>query len=110
MLFLVGIPLFYVELLLGQSLRKGPIGAWMKLVPNLAGVGMASIAVIIYICIYYNVIIGWVLFYFVNSFHEPLPWAKCFGHEVHGNNLTAVMSKSSVNNVTLAKCWDKPTE
>ena len=110
MLVLLGVPLFYLELLLGQSTQKGPIAAWMKLVPNLGGLGIAAVFVIIYIGIYYNVIIGWVLFYLVNSFHEPLPWAQCFGYEVSENNLTVVLNTSGVSNITLTQCWEESTK
>ena len=27
--------------------------------------------------IYYNTIIAWVMWYFFNSFQEPLPWSQC---------------------------------
>lgn len=27
--------------------------------------------------LYYNTIIAWVMWYFFNSFQEPLPWSSC---------------------------------
>lgn len=27
--------------------------------------------------LYYNTIIAWVMWYFFNSFQEPLPWSTC---------------------------------
>ena len=27
--------------------------------------------------LYYNTIIAWVMWYFFNSFQEPLPWSQC---------------------------------
>lgn len=27
--------------------------------------------------LYYNTIIAWVMWYFFNSFQEPLPWSEC---------------------------------
>lgn len=112
MLFLVGIPLFYLELLLGQSTRKGPVGAWFKLIPNLWGIGLAAVVVIVYICLYYNVIIGWVIFYFVNSFHSPLPWAQCFGFGVPGNaNESAELLAMNLSDpVALETCWNASTQ
>ena len=29
------------------------------------------------VCVYYNVIIAWTLYYFVMSFSLELPWSKC---------------------------------
>lgn len=88
MLFIVGIPLFYLETLVGQSLQKGPILAWHKICPNLWGIGLGGIIVTVYICLYYNVIISWVILYFFRSFQDPLPWAKCCNHVVDLSNDT----------------------
>lgn len=30
-----------------------------------------------FVGLYYNVIIGWSIFYFFQSFQYPLPWAEC---------------------------------
>lgn len=30
-----------------------------------------------FVGLYYNVIIGWSIFYFFQSFQNPLPWAEC---------------------------------
>lgn len=27
--------------------------------------------------LYYNTIIAWVMWYFFNSFQDPLPWSQC---------------------------------
>lgn len=29
------------------------------------------------VSLYYNTIIAWVMWYFFNSFQEPLPWSTC---------------------------------
>ena len=43
----------------------------------LLGIGYASIAVLLWISIYYNVILAWVLFYLFHSFQSKLPWSHC---------------------------------
>ena len=85
MLFAIGIPLFYLELSLGQSLKLGPIKLWQKATPALGGIGYAMTAVSVYITLYYNVIVAWCIFYLVNSFTASLPWGLCFGHHLTGN-------------------------
>ena len=77
MLIFEGIPIFYLELSLGQRMRQGSISVWSTVSPYLGGVGIASTVICILVGSYYNVVISWVLFYFFNSFKSPLPWADC---------------------------------
>ncbi|XP_068094411.1 sodium-dependent neutral amino acid transporter B(0)AT3-like [Hyperolius riggenbachi] len=76
-LVLQGIPLFHLELAVGQRLRRGSIGAWNTVSPYLGGIGIASLLVSFLVGIYYNTIIAWILWYFFNSFQNPLPWSFC---------------------------------
>lgn len=39
--------------------------------------GIASMCVSLLVSLYYNTIIAWVLWYFFNSFQDPLPWSQC---------------------------------
>ncbi|XP_055004203.1 sodium- and chloride-dependent GABA transporter ine [Boleophthalmus pectinirostris] len=77
MLLVLGIPLLYMELTVGQYTRRGPVHALAKVCPLLKGVGMASVAISFIMCTYYNVVITWALYYLFNSFQQPLPWASC---------------------------------
>ncbi|KAF7692145.1 sodium- and chloride-dependent transporter XTRP3-like [Silurus meridionalis] len=77
MLFLEGIPLFYLELAVGQKMRLGSIGAFTSISPYLGGVGFASVITSIYLCLYYNVINAWSFWYLFHSFQSVLPWAQC---------------------------------
>uniref|UniRef100_H2UHZ2 Transporter n=1 Tax=Takifugu rubripes TaxID=31033 RepID=H2UHZ2_TAKRU len=72
-----GLPLLYLELAIGQRLRKGSIGVWTSISPLLGGVGMASMIVSFCVSLFYNTIIAWVLWYFFHSFQDPLPWSQC---------------------------------
>lgn len=42
LLVIVGVPLFFMELAAGQSIRQGSIGVWKHISPNLAGIGYSS--------------------------------------------------------------------
>ncbi|XP_030591514.1 sodium-dependent neutral amino acid transporter B(0)AT2 isoform X2 [Archocentrus centrarchus] len=77
LLLVVGVPLFFMELAAGQSIRQGSIGVWKHISPKLGGIGYSSCMVCFYMALYYNVIIAWSLFYMGNSFRYPLPWEQC---------------------------------
>ncbi|XP_014056733.1 sodium- and chloride-dependent transporter XTRP3A isoform X2 [Salmo salar] len=77
MLVLLGVPLFYMELAIGQKMRLGSIGAWRAISPYLGGVGLASVVTSMYLCLYYNVINAWSFWYIFHSFQSVLPWAEC---------------------------------
>lgn len=77
LLLLIGIPLFFLELAVGQRIRRGSIGVWNYVYPQLGGIGVSSLMVCGFVGLYYNVIIGWSIFYFFQSFQFPLPWAEC---------------------------------
>ncbi|XP_028739351.1 sodium-dependent neutral amino acid transporter B(0)AT2 [Peromyscus leucopus] len=77
LLLVIGIPLFFLELSVGQRIRRGSIGVWNYISPKLGGIGFASCVVCYFVALYYNVIIGWTLFYFSQSFQQPLPWDQC---------------------------------
>lgn len=77
MLAIEGIPIFYLELAIGQRLRKGAIGVWTQVSPYLAGIGISSAVVSFNVALYYNTIIAWCLFYFVQGCQSELPWSDC---------------------------------
>ncbi|XP_050695568.1 sodium-dependent neutral amino acid transporter B(0)AT3-like isoform X2 [Eriocheir sinensis] len=77
MLAVEGIPVFYLELAVGQRLRKGAIGVWNQVSPYCGGIGVASAFVSFNVALYYNTIIAWCLYYLAGSFRSPLPWTEC---------------------------------
>ncbi|KAJ1519453.1 hypothetical protein ONE63_004743 [Megalurothrips usitatus] len=77
MLVLEGIPLFLIELGIGQKMRLGSMGVWNNIHPWLGGIGLSSCVVTFFVALYYNVIITWVFFYLFNSLRSPLPWSEC---------------------------------
>ncbi|KAJ6645983.1 Sodium-dependent serotonin transporter, partial [Pseudolycoriella hygida] len=77
MLLLGGLPLFYMELALGQYHRCGCLTIWKKICPALKGVGYAICLIDIYMGMYYNTIIGWAVYYLYASFSYELPWTSC---------------------------------
>ncbi|XP_076005850.1 sodium-dependent neutral amino acid transporter B(0)AT3-like [Genypterus blacodes] len=72
-----GLPLLYLEMAIGQRLRMGNIGVWNSISPFLGGVGIGSFIINFLVTLYYSVLMAWILWYFFNSFQDPLPWSQC---------------------------------
>lgn len=45
LLLIIGIPLFFLELAVGQKVRRGSIGVWNYVCPSLGGIGVSSLMV-----------------------------------------------------------------
>ncbi|KAK2174758.1 hypothetical protein NP493_778g03001 [Ridgeia piscesae] len=76
MLCFAGMPLFFMELSLGQFSSNGPLTCW-GFAPLFKGLGVAQLIISAIVSIYYNMIIAWSLYYFFASFTSSLPWADC---------------------------------
>uniref|UniRef100_A0A8C1GSY9 Transporter n=1 Tax=Cyprinus carpio TaxID=7962 RepID=A0A8C1GSY9_CYPCA len=76
MLGLAGIPIFLLEVSLGQFASQGPVSVW-KAIPALQGCGIAMLIISVLIAIYYNIIMCWTLYYLFASLKGTLPWATC---------------------------------
>ncbi|XP_021536762.1 LOW QUALITY PROTEIN: orphan sodium- and chloride-dependent neurotransmitter transporter NTT5 [Neomonachus schauinslandi] len=76
-LFLVGVPLLFLEMAAGQRMCQGSIGVWKVISPWIGGVGYTSFMVCFITSLYLNVVNAWTLFYLGQSFHFPVPWEKC---------------------------------
>ncbi|XP_050067061.1 sodium-dependent serotonin transporter [Anopheles maculipalpis] len=98
MLLFGGLPLFYMELALGQFHRCGCLSIWKRICPALKGVGYAICLIDIYMGMYYNTIIGWAVYYLFASFSYELPWTKC-GNPWNTENCSPVTGR--INTTTL---------
>jgi len=76
-----GVPVFLLEVSLGQYLGSGGMTTIAQICPILKGVGIATMVMVTYYNIYYCVIVAWSLYYFVASFVSipDLPWSTCDG-------------------------------
>lgn len=77
MLLAAGIPLFYMELALGQFNKTGAITCWGGLCPLFKGIGWAVVLIAFYTDFFYNIIIAWSLHFLFSSFTSELPWSSC---------------------------------
>ncbi|XP_072769451.1 sodium- and chloride-dependent creatine transporter 1-like isoform X3 [Nerophis lumbriciformis] len=101
--FFGGIPVFFLEIALGQFMKQGGVSAW-NIVPlfkgtflikgcrskawqftdhvvlfAILGLGLASMVIVFFCNTYYIMILVWGLYFLCHSFTNPLPWATC-GH------------------------------
>lgn len=77
MLVLMGMPIFLLELVVGQFSGLGPDQAFANMAPLFSGLGYCNIVVIALVTIYYMVIIAWTVFYFFASFTSDLGYGHC---------------------------------
>lgn len=99
MLFFTGVPLFLMELSLGQYGAAGPITVW-KCCPLLKGIGIGMLCVSTLVCLYYNVIIAWTFYYLGSSFQSPLPWScDAIANAALCGNITNATNKLSASEV-----------
>lgn len=96
MLAAVGLPLFYMEVGIGQFASLGPLSMW-RMNPLLKGLGYAMVIVSWLIGLYYNVVISHVLYFLYASFTTELPWASC-GNDWNTINCRDANAKTVANN------------
>lgn len=77
MVIFIGLPLFFLELYVGQYTGLGPIKAFAAIGPFFSGLGICTIVVMTLICVYYMVIVAWILFYVIVSLAGQLNWGLC---------------------------------
>jgi SNF family Na+-dependent transporter len=77
MLFMVGIPMFFLETSIGQFSGLSPTHVFEHMVPLFKGLGYAAIIINCFVGFYYNVVIAYCMYYFAFSLRSELLWAKC---------------------------------
>ncbi|XP_046544082.1 sodium- and chloride-dependent glycine transporter 1-like [Haliotis rubra] len=75
-LLLFGVPIFYMDLSLGQFCGKGPAHIY-NLSPLLRGIGVGMVVVIAMCHPLYSTITSWSLYYLFQSGSTVLPWSTC---------------------------------
>ncbi|XP_049643522.1 orphan sodium- and chloride-dependent neurotransmitter transporter NTT5 [Suncus etruscus] len=77
MMFLIGVPLLFLEMATGQKLQQGPIVAWKATSIWIGGLGYSSFMLCFLASLCMNMINVWTLFYLSQSFQYPRPWEQC---------------------------------
>uniref|UniRef100_A0AC35UD52 Transporter n=1 Tax=Rhabditophanes sp. KR3021 TaxID=114890 RepID=A0AC35UD52_9BILA len=70
-LIIFGFPLVYLHLCIGQYSGLSASGAFSKMMPAASGIGWALVILAIPVCIYYNIVIAWSLYYFWYAVTSP---------------------------------------
>ncbi|OAF65251.1 hypothetical protein A3Q56_07034 [Intoshia linei] len=76
MLFFIGIPIFFLELSIGQFISRGPLHAFRHSL-ILKGIGISMMIISAMVALYYHIILAWVALYLVKSLTSILSWSKC---------------------------------
>ncbi|XP_056292682.1 sodium- and chloride-dependent GABA transporter 2-like [Pseudoliparis swirei] len=112
-LFTCGIPLFFLEISLGQYTSQGGITCWRKICPLFEGLGYGSQVVVLYTGMYYIIILAWSFLYLFSSFKSELPWATCRnswntdGCFEHGDNQTSSLHLYGNSTSSVVEFWER---
>ncbi|XP_024921999.1 sodium- and chloride-dependent betaine transporter-like isoform X3 [Cynoglossus semilaevis] len=99
-LFTCGIPIFFLEMSMGQMTGQGAITCWRKICPLIQGLGYGSQIIMLYTVMYYIVILAWGFFYLFSSFSSELPWVSCNNTWNTGNCVEFHINVSSTKNLS----------
>lgn len=76
MLLVTGLPIFVMEVALGQYSSSGPVKIW-NMAPIFKGIGVGTLFVNTILSVFYTMILAYSLYYMVLGFNSNLPWASC---------------------------------
>ncbi|XP_061540344.1 sodium- and chloride-dependent creatine transporter 1 isoform X1 [Phycodurus eques] len=74
--FVGGVPIFFLEIALGQFMKAGSINVW-NIAPLFKGLGYASMVMMFFSNTYYIMVLAWAFYYLIKSFSATLPWSTC---------------------------------
>ena len=75
-----GIPLFLLEVSVGQYLGVGGMSVVGQLCPIFKGVGYSALMMVFLENVYYIIVVAWTLYYILNTVYNlgsGLPWSSC---------------------------------
>lgn len=110
-MLIIGIPMVYLEFVVGQFTSKGPLFSW-KMTRISRGIGISVHIANTLILFFYNMIIAYSMYFLVLSFTSELPWQYCKPEWSSANCVDnfdpSVFTYTPCNdNTTLFKCEAK---
>ncbi|XP_055624579.1 sodium-dependent nutrient amino acid transporter 1-like [Toxorhynchites rutilus septentrionalis] len=97
-LFLVGRPIYYLEMVMGQFSSRGCVKIY-DMSPAMRGIGIGQTIAMFIVMTYYTPVLAITFRYLVASFSAVLPWAKCdpsWANCIDSDFVGVVASNSSV--------------
>jgi len=108
MLMLSGLPLFFMELALGQYVGKGPLKLFGRMAPAMKGLGYGMLIISFLVVIYYNMIIAWTIYYTFAGFTSELPWKYCGNNSLSSGDCFQKEQEAQCFNISNSDTfWDK---
>ncbi|KAI3387219.1 hypothetical protein SNEBB_003183 [Seison nebaliae] len=98
-LLFLGIPLFGMELAIGQFTSRSPSNCW-GYCPLVKGCGYTMMIISVVVSIYNNIIIAWSFFYTANSFRHTVPWSHCKNDYNNEHCMTRMNNDNGTDNLT----------
>ncbi|GFO43980.1 transporter [Plakobranchus ocellatus] len=85
MMCVEGVPMLYLELAIGQHIRKSCVEVWDEIHPMLGGLGLSAVITSLSVGVLLNTLVMWIYFYLFHSFQSPLPWSNCPSYTTEAN-------------------------
>lgn len=76
-LFIIGKPLYYMEMILGQFSSRSCIDIW-SISPAFKGIGYGVTIAVFAVVTYYSALMALIVYYMISSFQSVLPWSYCW--------------------------------
>jgi len=100
MLLVCGLPLFFLELTLGQYSGSGPLKVFRRMTPVAGGLGLSLVIVGGFFAFYFIVVTSWSIWYLAASLDPAgLPWVRC-GKEFNTPSCWSNLDQEACNNFT----------
>ncbi|XP_064418063.1 sodium- and chloride-dependent creatine transporter 1-like [Latimeria chalumnae] len=93
-----GVPLYFMEIALGQFLKAGGINIW-NIAPLFKGVGYSSLFMAFLSNMCMTMVFVWAFYYLAHSFTNPLPWSTC-SNSWNSANCTETFHVEECSNAT----------
>jgi len=108
MLLVAGLPLFFLELTIGQYAGKGPIKMFGRMAPAMKGLGHGMLIISFLVVIYYNMIIAWTIYYTFAGFQSTLPWKYCGNSTLTSRDcFNIIQEENCYNESSINTYWNK---
>ncbi|XP_053669859.1 sodium-dependent nutrient amino acid transporter 1-like isoform X1 [Anopheles nili] len=104
-LLLVGKPVYYMEMIIGQFSSRGSVKVY-DMAPIMRGVGYGQLFSVSTLITYYSSLMALIARYMIDSFMNPLPWARCRSEwlpncvDSEAKMMPLQVNESSLHNVT----------